>query len=143
MQVVEAKEVEFWAKVDQVFEDLDDPIGFEDGNLWWFRGVADHTEEKLVLQAARVSGAFALEVHLLLEHFPEVFAGAKLMVHENLLLILYLMDGAEVGAELLDKVAATFDAVPFVPFNHSVCELARVWVGSSAVADSFCQPLLH
>ena len=134
---------DFWAHVDDVFGELEDEIGEFENNLFWIQRPSVDTERKLVWQAHGHLRHVARGLRALLSEEASVFAGAKIMVSDDILAIAYVKSGADLPHDFLVEIAEVGSAVaPFVPHNAIVDEAHVIWEGWSHEAESRCVPVL-
>ena len=80
-------------------------------------------------------------VRALLREDESPFVGGKLLVHRDVLVILYLAQGAQPDADLLHDVAESCVAVPFLPYYRTTTEPSLIWLGNSIESLSLCLPI--
>ena len=73
---------------------------------------------------------------------PELFGGAKLLVNEEVLLIIYMGKGLELPTDLLATLAEDVEAKAFVPLNATSSEPRRIWKGPALEYHALCEPVL-
>ena len=133
---------DFWRHVDMVFADLTVEDGEEAGNAWWIRRPAVSSEANMILRApVLASRSLVRSLRAVLSEHESPMVGAKLLVNSDLLVVVYLRSGTDLDVELLEHVAESCEATPFVPWNSTAPQAHLVWMGNSNESDSACVPV--
>ena len=80
-------------------------------------------------------------VRALLLEDEALFAGGKLLVNSDVLVVLYLQDGVQLDEDKLHDIADCCEAERFTPYNSDTADPHLVWLGYSSKTNSVCKPV--